>query len=112
MKTNLLFNALRGIFLSIILVTVVSCEKEIPVASLSLDRQEATVQVGATVAILPVIDPLDATNRNVTWTSSNTGIATVNDGVVTGVALGNATITATSEENPLFTASCEVTVVP
>ncbi len=112
MKTNLLKNALRAIALSIVLLTAVSCEKEIPVTSLSLDRQEATVQVGATVTILPVIDPLDATNMNVTWTSSNTGIATVNGGVVTGVALGNATITATSDENPLFTATCEVMVVP
>ncbi|MRR22561.1 Ig domain-containing protein, partial [bacterium] len=112
MKTNLFKNALGAIAFSIILLTAVSCEKEIPVTSLSLDRQEATVQVGATVTILPVIDPLDATNRNVTWTSSNTGIATVSDGIVTGVALGNATITAASDENPLFTATCDVTVVP
>ena len=112
MKTKLFKNALGTIALGILIMTVVSCEKEIPVTSLSLDRQEAMVQVGATVTILPVIDPLDATNRNVTWTSSNTGIATVSDGVVTGVALGNATITATSDENPLFAATCEVTVVP
>ena len=112
MKTKLFKNALGTIALGILIMTVVSCEKEIPVTSLNLDRQEAMVQVGATVTILPVIDPLDATNRNVTWTSSNTGIATVSDGVVTGVALGNATITATSDENPLFAATCEVTVVP
>lgn len=112
MKTNYFRNAFGATALSIILVNAVSCEKEIPVTSLSLDRQEATVQVGATLTILPVIDPLDATNRNVTWTSSNTGIATVNGGVVTGVAIGNATITAASDENPLFTATCEVTVVP
>ncbi len=112
MKTNLFKSASRAIALSMLILTAVSCEKEIPVTSLSLDRQEAMVQVGATVTILPVIDPLDATNRNVTWTSSNTGIATVSDGVVTGVALGNATITATSDENPLFAATCEVTVVP
>jgi hypothetical protein len=112
MKTKLFKNALGTIALGILIMTVVSCEKEIPVTSLSLDRQEAMVQVGATVTILPVIDPLDATNRSVTWTSSNTGIATVSDGIVTGVALGNATITATSHENPLFAATCEVTVVP
>ena len=112
MKTNFLKNALGAIALGIIIMTETSCEKEIPVTSLSLDRQEATVQVGATVTILPVIDPLDATNRSVIWTSSNTGIATVSDGIVTGVALGNATITATSHENPLFAATCEVTVVP
>ena len=112
MKTNLFKNATGAIALCVILLTAVSCEKEIPVASLDLDRNEATVQVGATLAILPVIDPPDATNRNVTWTSSNTGIATVSGGVVTGVALGDATITATSDENPLFAATCDVTVVP
>ncbi|NLD64163.1 MAG: Ig domain-containing protein [Bacteroidales bacterium] len=96
----------------LILAAVVSCEKDIPITSLSLDRQEATVQVGDAVSILPVIDPANATNREITWSTSNTAVATVADGVVTGVALGSAIITAASAENPLFTASCEVTVVP
>lgn len=112
MKTNFLKNAARVLAISIIIAAAVSCEKDIPVTALSLDKQEATVQVGATVSILPVIDPVDATNSNVTWSSSNTGIATVNGGIVTGVAPGNATITATSDANPLFAATCEVTVVP
>lgn len=112
MKTNLLKKAAGALVAGLIMITVVSCEKDIPVTSLGLDRQEATVQVGATLTIVPVIDPLDATNSNVTWTSSNSDIATVTDGIVTGVALGKATITATSEENPLFAASCDVTVIP
>jgi hypothetical protein len=94
------------------LFTAVSCEKDVPVTALSLDRQEATVEVGATLAILPVIDPVDATNKVVTWTTDNASVATVANGIVTGVALGNATITATSDENPLFTATCVITVVP
>jgi hypothetical protein len=98
--------------LGIMVSVMASCEKEIAVTSLSLDKQEATVQVGATVTVLPIIDPLDATNRQVTWTSSNTEVATVSDGVITGVSLGTSTITASSVENTLFTASCEVTVVP
>ncbi len=112
MKANLLKNAAGALAVSLFMISAVSCEKDIPVTSLNLDQEEATVQVGATVTIVPVIDPTDATNRNVTWTSSNTSIATVNDGVVTGIALGDATITATSDENPLFTATCAVTVVP
>lgn len=94
------------------LLTAVSCEKDVPVTALSLDRQEATVEVGATLAIMPVIDPVDATNRGVTWTTDDASVATVANGVVTGVALGIATITAKSDENPLFTATCVITVEP
>lgn len=112
MKTNLFSLAARTMLVGLILAVVVSCEKDIPITSLSLDRQEATVQVGDAVSILPVIDPANATNREITWSTSNTAVATVADGVVTGVALGSAIITAASAENPLFTASCEVTVVP
>lgn len=89
-----------------------SCEKDVPVTALSLDKQEATVEVGATLAVMPVIDPVDATNKSVTWTTGNASVATVTNGVVTGVALGNTTITATSVENPLLTATCTVTVEP
>ncbi|MGE5349170.1 MAG: Ig-like domain-containing protein [Actinomycetota bacterium] len=112
MKTNILKTFARVMALGVILSVAVSCEKEIPVTSLSLDKEEATVQVGAALTLLTIIDPLDATNREVIWTSSNNSVATVAGGVVTGVSLGNATITAASAENPLFTATCEITVVP
>lgn len=112
MKTTILSAIARVMALCIVLTAMVSCEKEIPVSFLSLDKDEATVQVGADLTLLPVIDPLNATNREVSWTSSNSSVATVADGVVTGVALGNATITAASSENPLLTAECEITVVP
>lgn len=112
MKTNILSAIARVMALCIVLTAMVSCEKEIPVSFLSLDKDEATVQVGADLTLLPFIDPLNATNREVSWTSSNSSVATVADGVVTGVALGNATITAASSENPLLTAECEITVVP
>ena len=112
MKTNIFRRTVKVLLMGVIMAAAASCEKEIPVTALTLDQQEVTIQVGAAATILPVIDPLDATNREVTWTSSNTSVATVSGGVVTGVALGTADITATSVENPLFTATCEVTVVP
>lgn len=112
MRTNIFSRTVRVLVLGAIMAAAASCEKEIPVTALTLDKQEATVEVGATVAILPVIDPVDATNKSITWTTSNAAVATVSDGVVTGVALGIATITAVSAENPLFTASCEITVEP
>lgn len=112
MKSNIFSNAVRIITLGIAMMAIVSCEKEVPVTSLSLDKQDATVQAGATVTLTPVIDPMDATNRAVIWTTSDASVATVTDGTVTGVSIGIATITATSDDNPLYTATCEVTVVP
>jgi hypothetical protein len=112
MKTNIFSGTFKVLMLVAALFTAVSCEKDVPVTALSLDRQEATVEVGATLAIMPVIDPVDATNKVVTWTTDNASVATVANGMVTGVALGNATITATSDENPLYTATCVITVVP
>ena len=112
MKTNIFSRTVRVLLLGAIVAAAASCEKDIPVTALTLDQQEVTVQVGAAATILPVIDPVDATNKEVTWTTSNALVATVSGGVVTGVALGTATISAASAENPVYTASCEVTVVP
>ncbi len=72
-----------------------------PVASLAVAPQTLTVGVGATAQLTAT--PRDANGaflagRSVTWASSNTAVATVNTtGLVTGVAEGQATITATSE---------------
>ncbi|MFZ2286385.1 MAG: Ig-like domain-containing protein, partial [Bacteroidales bacterium] len=112
MKTSFFSGTVRVMMLVAALFVAASCEKDVPVTGLALDKQTATVEVGATVALLPVIDPIDATNRSITWTTSNAAVATVADGVVTGVAPGVATITATSVENILFNASCEITVEP
>ena len=112
MKTNIFSVFSRVMALGLFLTVMVSCEKEIPVTSLTLDKAEATVQVGANLTLLPVIDPLNATNKEVQWTTSNASVATVTDGVVTGVALGSAVITAASVENSLFKAECNITVVP
>ncbi len=88
-------------------------EKSITIQAtgLTLDRTEAAVQVGETLTLRPVFTPQNATNQTVAWTTSNRYVATVQDGVVTGVAEGTATITATAADGG-FTASCEVTVTP
>jgi len=112
MKTNIFSGTFKVLTLVAALIMATSCEKDVPVTALSLDRQEATVEVGATLPIMPVIDPVDATNKGVTWTTDNASVATVANGVVTGVSLGSATITATSDENPLYTATCVITVEP
>lgn len=64
----------------------------------------------ATKQLTAVVYPTDAANKNVTWTSSNNDIATVDDkGLVTANAVGTATITATTEDGG-HTDTCVVTV--
>jgi uncharacterized protein YjdB len=82
----------------------------IPVAKVTLDKDTlAMTAAGETKTLTATVDPDNATNRNVTWTSSNETVATVVDGVVTAVANGTATITGTTVDGGK-TATCEVTV--
>ena len=82
----------------------------IAVSSVSLDKSTASIAVGETVTLVPTISPSNATNKNVTWTSSDGTYASVNtNGVVTGVAPGTVDITVTTADGGK-TASCTVTV--
>ena len=82
----------------------------IPVLGISLNKSETTIDVGSTEALSVTFNPTNATNKSITWTSSDTSVATVsNSGVVSGVKAGTATITATSQESGK-TATCVVTV--
>ena len=87
----------------------------VPVASVSVSPQTASVTVGQTTQLTATARDANnnvLTGRAVTWSSSNTGIATVSSsGVVTGVAAGSATITATSEGKS-GTASLTITALP
>jgi hypothetical protein len=112
MKTTRFIKSALAVSVTAVMLALVSCEKEVPVTGLALNQQTAEVQVGNSITILSIIDPADATNKNVIWTSSDASVATVADGVVTGVDLGVATVTAKSAENPLFTAECDITVTP
>ncbi|HBN01086.1 MAG TPA: hypothetical protein DD383_00380, partial [Rikenellaceae bacterium] len=83
--------------------------KEIPATGVSLNHTTASVYIGENVELTATITPDNASDKTITWTSSNTEIATVGeDGKVTGVELGKATITATTKNG--VSASCEVTV--
>ena len=88
---------------------------QVPVASVSVSPTAATILVGGTQQLTAT--PLDAdgnplSGRTVTWVSSNTAVATVSaSGLVTGVAPGSATITATSEGKS-GTATITVNPVP
>ena len=75
----------------------------------TLDKTSASVKQGKTITLTATVAPADAVNKNVTWSSNDASVATVNNGVVTGVATGNAKITVTTEDGS-HTASCTVTV--
>ena len=81
----------------------------IAVTSVSLSSNSETIKVGKTVTLIPTISPSNATNKSVNWSSSNTSIATVSGGTVTGVAEGTATITVTTVSGAK-TATCTVVV--
>jgi hypothetical protein len=84
--------------------------KPIAVTGVSVTPASATVAVKSTTSLSVTVAPNNATNKSVTWTSSNAGVATVSaNGVVTGVAPGNATITAKTADGAR-TASSTVTV--
>ncbi len=81
-----------------------------PAEGVSVVPQEITLPIGETERVSYLIDPANATNRNITWTSSDESVATVNTyGYVTAVAEGTAEITATTEDGG-FSASCLVAV--
>ena len=82
-----------------------------PVTSISIEPSPAALDKGQTLALVATVNE-DATNKNVTWSSADESIVSVDaEGVVTGVEYGTTTITVTSESNPEVTATCEVTVV-
>jgi len=71
---------------------------EISVESISLPSTK-TVEVGKTITLTPTFNPSNATNKIVTWSSSNEEVVTVNNaGVVTGVKVGTSVITVTTQD--------------
>lgn len=81
------------------------------VEDITITPTQAKVTIGKTVEISVEFTPADATDQTVTWTSSKPEVASVADGVVTGVAAGEALITATSVDGG-FAAVCKVVVEP
>ena len=83
---------------------------DVAVTSVSL-KSSTSIEATKTETLIATILPADATNKNITWTTSNSSVATVSDaGVVTAIAVGTATITATSDADNTKSASCIVTV--
>ena len=80
-------------------------------SSIALDNTSATMNTGETMQLTATVLPDDAANKTVTWTSSDRSVATVsNNGLVTALTAGTATITATTCDGSNLSATCNVTV--
>ena len=82
----------------------------VPVTGVTLNKTSTSLYVGDTETLTATVAPANATNKAVTWTSSNPSVATVENGVVTAAARGTAVITATAADGSGASASCTVTV--
>ena len=80
----------------------------IVVEEISFNKTSVSLKAGETVTLTATVKPDDATDKTVTWSTSDASVATVNDGVVTAKKVGTATITAKAGDK---SATCEITVV-
>ena len=93
-----------------------ACKKDNPeptpvaVTGISLDKTMVGLEIGESATVQAVITPSNATNKAVEWSVANTSVATVANGVVTAVAAGETTLTATTADGG-FTATIPVKVV-
>ena len=89
---------------------VISVEIPHPVTGISLDKEGYTLHaIDETVQLTATIQPDNATNKNVTWSSSDEGVCTVVDGLVTAKGEGTAIVTVITEDGG-FTATCAISV--
>jgi uncharacterized repeat protein (TIGR02543 family) len=116
-------NAIVGIFAAVAVfgLMLAACDNpvdsgstKIPVTGVSLNKTTLTLIVGGvagsnTETLIHTIAPSNATNNNVTWSTSNSTIATVSNGTITAVGVGITTITVTTTDGG-FKDECEVTV--
>ena len=94
---------------ALLMAVMVSC-KDTKVTDVQLNKTVLTLYVGGAETLIATVLPKDADNKMVSWTSSNTDVATIDhDGKITAIAEGTATITVTTEDGDK-TASCTLTV--
>jgi uncharacterized protein YjdB len=93
-----------------VFLTTCSSQPPVTVTGVTVSPTTQTINVGGTVQLVATVAPSNATNQNVTWSTSNASFATVSSsGLVTGVAAGSATITVTTVDQGK-TATSAITV--
>ena len=119
MKTKKFLFVVLGALLALSLVAFVACgtdnggsdnrgDTTVDVTGITLDRNYLALEAEGTAKLTATVAPSNATDKAVTWISSDSEIVTVADGTVTAVGEGSATVTAKAGD---FTATCEVEVV-
>lgn len=81
-----------------------------PVTSITLSKISIELFTGKSMKLIATLSPSDADNKSVEWTSSDKNVVTVNDGLVTAVSVGTATVTAIAADGSGVRATCQVTV--
>lgn len=82
----------------------------VSVTGVTLNENTLEMEVSSTETLVATVAPAEATNKALTWESSNSSVATVSsDGLVTAISAGSATITVTTSDGS-FTDTCAVTV--
>ena len=82
----------------------------IKVTSITLNKTSLSLETGQNETLTATVKPDNATDKTVTWSSTPTGIVTVDNGKVTAISKGSATITCTAKDGSGVNATCEVTV--
>ena len=91
--------------------TITVKSNEIKVTSVSLDKTSLSLEVGKTYTLYENVLPTNATDKSVTWSTSNSSVATVSStGLVTAKSEGTATITCKANDDSGKQATCKVTV--
>ena len=88
-----------------------SVKVSIPVSGVSLNHTALELMEGESATLTATVSPSDATNKSVRWSSSDTSVATVDNGKVSTVNVGTCTVKVTTEDGS-FSAECAVTVKP
>lgn len=105
-------NELKGI-IDTLLNRIIELENQqgatIGVTGVSLNHNALTLNVGDTNTLTATISPSNATNQSVIWSTNNSSVATVSNGVVTAVSTGSAIITVVTVDGN-YTATCSITV--
>ena len=110
MKSSVLIQRI-AYFFSLCIILLGCTEEQVPISvtSVTLDSTSIMLVEGENHTLTATISPSNAENKKVLWSSSNSSVASVKDGIVTAIKVGTATITAKSDDGGK-TATCTVTV--
>ena len=93
-------------------ITVIACKPKaetVAVTGVTLDKEVLSLVAGTQGTLVATVEPENATDKTVTWSIADEAVATIADGVVTAVAVGETEVTVTTTDGS-FTAKCDIIV--